>query len=425
MIESNDPSGMAHGPKVSDDFLFAWQEKLRGSAALTKSRLFCYLPFIYPLLHSYPRGSALDLLCGRGDWLELLEESGFSAQGVDTDAAQIAHCQQKGLSATQLPALTALQACSEESHALVSGLGLAETLPFEALQQVVQESLRVLKPGGLLILQTINPDNIVATTNEGFLNPARRTTIPSALLVFLAEQVGFAIHKVVPLQERVSLLSHTPVSILNVLKDPSPFYAVIAQKSTDGMLQPPVISAFEQDYGLTLETLAARFDEQLDLRFKAAAEATQEVAVAAARAEAALAAIHSSFTYRMTAPIRWVEQQLEQIHEDGVQARLVAFIEKVRRVFLQRAIAVVTGRRGMGGIQQYLSAARQRQVQQAEQLAAERQALLAEQRKIPLDPAIIQQAYQTRERIETLSPEAQVIYERLHQTTKPNKQPRP
>ena len=421
MIESNDPSGTAHGPKVSDDFLFAWQEKLRGSAALTKSRLFCYLPFIYPLLHSYPRGSALDLLCGRGDWLELLEESGFSAQGVDTDAAQIAHCQQKGFSATQLPALTALQACSEESHALVSGLGLAETLPFEALQQVVQESLRVLKPGGLLILQTINPDNIVATTNEGFLNPARRTTIPSALLVFLAEHVGFAIHNVVPLQERVSLLSHTPVSILNVLKDPSPFYAVIAQKSTDGMLQPPVISAFEQDYGLTLETLAARFDQQLDLRFKAAAEATQQVAVAAARAEAALAAIHASFTYRMTAPIRWVEQQLEQIQEDGAQARFVAFVEKVRRVFLQRAIAVVTGRRGMGGIQQYLSAARQRQLQQE----AGRQALLAEQRKVPLDPAIIQQAYQTRERIETLSPEAQVIYERLHQTTKPNKQPRP
>jgi hypothetical protein len=48
-------------------------------------------------------------------------------------------------------------------------------------------------------------------------------------------------------------------------------------------------------------------------------------------------------------------------------------------------------------------------------VVAQRHALLAEQRKIPLDPAIIQQAYQTRERIETLSPEAQEIYQRLQQ----------
>jgi hypothetical protein len=43
----------------------------------------------------------------------------------------------------------------------------------------------------------------------------------------------------------------------------------------------------------------------------------------------------------------------------------------------------------------------------------ERQAAAAEQKKVPLDPGVIQQAYQTRERIETLSTEAQEIYQRL------------
>ena len=45
---------------VPDDFLLAWQAKLQGSTAAVKVRLLCYLPFIYPLLYSYPE--ALDAL---------------------------------------------------------------------------------------------------------------------------------------------------------------------------------------------------------------------------------------------------------------------------------------------------------------------------------------------------------------------------
>ena len=407
---------------VPDDFLLAWQAKLQGSTAAVKVRLLCYLPFIYPLLYSYPEALALDLQCGRGDWLELLKEAGFVAQGVDTDLAQLDYCRQRSLTVSALPALQALQTSAAESYALVSGLSLAETLPFETLRQVVQEALRVLKPGGLLILQAVNPENIVATTNEGFLIPARGHTLPKALLAFLPEHTGFVLTKAVPLHEQFSLLSQKPVSLLGVLNDPSPFYAVVAQKSAAGMALPPVINAFDQEYGLSLETLAALFDQQLDLRFKAAAQATQEAADAATRANDALAAIHGSYAYRAAAPLRWLEQQREQLDEEGVAVRVVAFGQKIRRLFLSRVLTLVTGRAGLGCVQQWAQAALDRQAQEAAKVAAERQALLAEQRKIPLDPAIVQHAYQTRERLETLNPEAQAIYEQLRSAAKPDKQ---
>ena len=393
---------------MTDDFARAWHQKIHGSRATVQARLFCYLPFVLPLLHTYPKATALDLRCGQGEWLDTLNDAGFAAQGVDEDLASVAHCQHLGLQAQSQAALAALQACADQSYALISGFGLAEALPFETLRHVVQESLRVLKPGGLLILQAVNPENIVASTNQGFLDPTRRQPIPRALLAFVPEHAGFALSKAIPLHEQFSLAGQQPVSLLNVLQDVSPLYAVIAQKSNEGLATPLNIKAFDHEHGLSLETLTSLFDQQIEIKI-------QDAAASAARAEAALAAIHGSFMWRVTRPIRWVEQQVDQLQEDGVGTRIVAFVEKMHRLLVRQVLARVTGRRGFSRVQRYL----ERVSHQQAMVVAQRQALLAEQRKIPVDPAIVQQAYQTRERIETLSPEAQAIYQRLQQGSTP------
>ena len=391
---------------MTDDFARAWHQKIHGSRATVQARLFCYLPFVLPLLHTYPKAAALDLRCGQGEWLDTLNDAGFVAQGVDEDAASVAHCQHLGLQAQAQSALAALQACADQSYALIAGFGLAEALPFETLRHVVQESLRVLKPGGLLILQAINPENIVVSTNQGFLDPTRRQPIPRALLAFVPEHAGFALTKAIPLHEQFSLAAQQPVSLLNVLQDVSPLYAVIAQKSSDGLPAHLSIKAFDYEYGLSLETLASLFDQQIETKI-------QDAAASAARAEDALAAIHDSFVWRATRPIRWAEQQVEQLKEDGVGPRVVAFVEKMHRLLVRQLLARITGRRGFSRVQRYLEKVSHQQAM----VVAQRHALLAEQRKIPVDPAIVQQAYQTRERIETLSPEAQEIYRRLQKNS--------
>jgi hypothetical protein len=62
---------------MSDMFYRAFEERHRGSFELIRSRLNIYLPFILPLKKFNKKPLALDLGCGRGEWLNLLQSQGL------------------------------------------------------------------------------------------------------------------------------------------------------------------------------------------------------------------------------------------------------------------------------------------------------------------------------------------------------------
>ncbi|WP_336874060.1 methyltransferase domain-containing protein, partial [Pseudomonas juntendi] len=66
-------------------FYRAFEDRYRGSAALITERLEVYLPFLHPLLALDDEHRAIDLGCGRGEWLGVLAGQGFNAVGVDLD----------------------------------------------------------------------------------------------------------------------------------------------------------------------------------------------------------------------------------------------------------------------------------------------------------------------------------------------------
>jgi hypothetical protein len=73
-------SEIIHNEAAGEDLFYrAFEEEFRGSRELIKSRLVFYLPFIEPLKQTQPCPKAVDLGCGRGEWLEILAENGFSA----------------------------------------------------------------------------------------------------------------------------------------------------------------------------------------------------------------------------------------------------------------------------------------------------------------------------------------------------------
>ena len=74
---------------MTADFYQKFEEIHRGSRELIKTRQKIYLPFIQPLKSIYEDCRVIDLGCGRGEWLELLKESGFAAQGVDQDEGML------------------------------------------------------------------------------------------------------------------------------------------------------------------------------------------------------------------------------------------------------------------------------------------------------------------------------------------------
>ena len=259
----------------ADGFYREFEEKHRGSRELIKSRLRIYLPFIEPLKEAQRHPKATDLGCGRGEWLELLTEVGFDVRGVDLDDGMLEACYERNLPASKGDAVDFLKSLPDATQLVVSGFHIAEHLPFPTLCILVQEALRVLQPGGLLILETPNPENLVVAGKNFYLDPTHQRPLPPELLCFLPEYYGFSRTKVVRLQEAPELTSSPKVTLSQVLGGVSPDYAVIAQKAADARLLASADEAFNVDYGLTLEELASRFDKQIVSQLEAMAEMSE------------------------------------------------------------------------------------------------------------------------------------------------------
>jgi len=248
---------------MENNFYRKFEDKFRGSRELIKDRLKVYLPFILPLNKIYPSGLILDIGCGRGEWLELLKENNIHSLGIDTDEGMLEACCQLSLNSKKGDGIDYLKKQSSESMIVISAFHLVEHILFEDLQTLVSEALRVLKPGGLLMLETPNPENIKVATENFYRDPTHGKPIPSSLLSFLAEHYGFARVKVLRLQENEDIINSKNISLMHVIEGVSPDYAVIAQKKASTEIMLSFDNVFSREFGLSLEELTKRFDERL------------------------------------------------------------------------------------------------------------------------------------------------------------------
>ena len=387
---------------MSDPFYKAFEDQHRGSRAMVKSQLQVYLPVVQAVAVQYPGAAALDLKCGRGEWLEILVEAGFDARGVDSELVMVEVCRQRGLNVQQAEALAALARCADASQVLVSGFQVAEQLPFEDLQQLVKEAFRVLKPGGVLILETPDPENIMVGTSYFHLDPRRLKPLPPLLLSYLAKYHGFSKTKtlrsggVVKKDETVGL---SLLRVLNALSISSLNYALIAQKAgAEGGLNFDI----EDDAagrGNELKDLALAFDRKI-------VELDQKLDVV----EKALASIHGSFLWKMTAPLRWAEHQSALLRKYGLLGRLGAFASKAFKPVVKVAFKAISARPAL--YRPCLSVVERLGLYERlrDYVHKDREPLVVE----PMVKAQAEaEAYQTRFTLEYMSPEATVIFDEL------------
>ena len=245
---------------MKKNFYRAFEDRYRGSRELITGRLQFYRPFIEPLVAEFGRVPAIDLGCGRGEWLEVMLSAGFDARGIDLDEGMLQSCVDLGLPAEKGEAIAHLRALPSKSQAIVSAFHVVEHIPFGALEELVSEAKRVLLPGGLLILETPNPENIMVATCSFYLDPTHQRPIPPLLLSFVAEHVGFERVKVIRLQESKELAAKPDLLLEDVLGGVSPDYSVVAQKKGKKSIMSALDQVFSQDYGLTLSGLSASYD---------------------------------------------------------------------------------------------------------------------------------------------------------------------
>ena len=254
---------------MSDQFYRAFEEKFRGPRGLIQQRLEVYLPFVQPVCAAYPEALVFDLGCGRGEWLELLQKNSIAAMGVDLDTGMLAACQQINLKVQCQDALESLKQLQDGSASVVSAFHLVEHLPFDRVKDLVAECHRVLKPGGLLIMETPNPENFMVATHNFYLDPTHLRPIPPDLLAFVPEYLGYESVKILRLQETAGVKTHPNLSMLDVLTGASPDYAVVAQKAGHTALKQSLQALFDQAFGISGYALLERQRLQAnDIGFK-------------------------------------------------------------------------------------------------------------------------------------------------------------
>jgi SAM-dependent methyltransferase len=175
------------------DSLYAdFEDKFRGSRELVRARAMQYVDFVRQSGAGSADAPIIDLGCGRGEWLELLRDNGMMAKGIDTNGVFLDACRSLGLDVIDGDAIASLHGMADGSAGAITSMHLVEHLTFEDMVALIDESLRVLRPGGALILETPNPENLMVATHWFYMDPTHRNPLPPEFLRWLVGSRGFA-----------------------------------------------------------------------------------------------------------------------------------------------------------------------------------------------------------------------------------------
>jgi len=179
------PATVAAQPKADSvpDY-FAFESKMRGSTGHVRRVQRAY---VEDFRDAAP---VLDVGCGRGEFVQLLREAGVEARGVDADADMVAYARGEGLDVIQADALEHLAGLEDGS---LGGLFLAqvvEHLPAGALLRLLELAHAKLRPGGVLVAETINPLSPLALRNY-FADLTHAQPLVPETLQLLARHAGF------------------------------------------------------------------------------------------------------------------------------------------------------------------------------------------------------------------------------------------
>lgn len=231
------------------DIYKEFEDRFRGSREDIKTRLQLYRPLLDHLTEGdMASRKAVDLGCGRGEWLDILVEAGFETVGVDVHEDMAAAGRASDRTIELRDALEYLGEQSDGSLALVSAFHVVEHVTTDYLVTLLYECHRVLCSGGLLILETPNPENVSVGTHTFFIDPTHHKPIPPLLLEFLAQQVGFP-------STAILRLNGTPMTgaegnierSIHLLFEAARDYACLAQKSGEASHdRPEILQPFVQ-----------------------------------------------------------------------------------------------------------------------------------------------------------------------------------
>ncbi|MBE9395953.1 methyltransferase domain-containing protein [Pontibacterium sp. N1Y112] len=228
-------SPISQSAEIEDAFYVAFESHFRGSTETITSRLQYYVPLIQknPTLKACSLPS-VDIGCGRGEWLNVLREEGLEPLGIDLNSVNVALCSEAGHNALKTDGLSWLQDQPDNSLALISSFHVIEHLTFEQFNHLLTQAIRTLVPGGMLILETPNPENLITGATHFYTDPTHLHPLPPAFTEFTVTYKGFTdvtIHRLNAIPEEFCIPQNsTTAERCNTLFYGPQDYAVTAVK---------------------------------------------------------------------------------------------------------------------------------------------------------------------------------------------------
>lgn len=188
------PTGPRSEVQIDDDYYWAYERQMRGDSSLIEERLWQYEPLAVGLLEEIGREPAplwIDLGSGRGEFLAILQQWGWRVLGVDNSPQAVKVCRERDLEATLGDGMDYLASYRGEAPAAISGIQLIEHLPKTGWIDFLRSVFGLLRPGGAILLETVNAQNPRALSDSFFADLTHTWPAHPQTARLIARHVGF------------------------------------------------------------------------------------------------------------------------------------------------------------------------------------------------------------------------------------------
>ena len=177
------PAASGSGSDYEDIDYFDFENHFRGSIESIKKSQEFYLKFF--------RGKKkiVDIGCGRGEFLSLMQDNSIPAEGVDIYEPYTEYCNMKGLKAT----------CGDGADFLaktegVDGIFVGQVVEHLKPHQIIHlcnTAYERLEEGACIIIETPNPTSLSIYTNAFYIDPSHIKPVHPLTMQYYLEKAGF------------------------------------------------------------------------------------------------------------------------------------------------------------------------------------------------------------------------------------------
>jgi O-antigen chain-terminating methyltransferase len=220
-----------------DDLYVAFENQFRGPQKDVAAKATRYLPLFQHNQAVAAGGIVLDIGCGRGEWMKILSTHNIASRGIDLNETMVGICRQDGLDAHSGDAVAYMKGLAPGSLAAITGFHIVEHLRFEQLVEMLDAARQALAPGGLILFETPNPENLVVGACTFNNDPTHNKPIPPEVMRFLATARGFEQPRIIRMEADIDLeqpeSGFDPKEVNDWFRLPMD-YALYAQKRLEG-----------------------------------------------------------------------------------------------------------------------------------------------------------------------------------------------